>query len=252
MAGKRKPGITSGEYSPSSRARRLCGQGNRGLQLRQKRLNIGKLTLCKGDVQLVGEAALEPRLREGDILLGRFDRLLRDLEAVLKRPDVEIGARHIGDYGDDDRVPEFGHGLGVVVDGFKQAPVLPENIELPRHVEAGHAIDVLKTGGGVACTDRLGDTPLGEVGSRASGVGCTAAHLRERIADSDDLLGPERLYTRQRNFDIGIAFKGALDQPIELGVMEGAPPANGFGLRHVVLGDDSLPSRPIGNGHFNV
>ena len=74
-----------------------------------------------------------------------------------------------------------------------------------------------------------------------------AADLRKRIADNHDLLRPEGLHAGQSDFDIGVALDGVLDEAVELPVMEGVPPAEDFGLRQVILGNDGLPGGSVRN-----
>ena len=108
---------------------------------------------------------------------------------------------------------------------------------------------VLQAGGGIPGADRLRDAALRQIGSGSCGDAGACSDLRKRIADNHDLLRPEGLHARQGDFDIGVARDGLLDEAIEFPIMEGVPPAEDFGLRQFVLGNDGLPGRSVGDGH---
>src|SRR5579883_602323 len=116
--------------------------------------------------------------------------------------------------------------LSIVDSGLELAPVFAEQIELPACVETGHPPNRSDAGGGVARPDRVRNPPFGEVGAAAGRDRSTAAHGRKHRSGHDDLLRSCFLHPRQRNLDIGVRYNRALNERVQLRIMQDLPPSH--------------------------
>src|SRR5262249_30242048 len=105
-----------------------------------------------------------------------------------------------------------------------RAPVLAENIELPGRVEAGEIDDLTDTGAGFRRNQGLRGAAASEIAAGAPTAAGGPLGRRQGDADGDGLLGARLLQAVQRDFESRTAGDRALDQRVELAVVQRPPP----------------------------
>ena len=169
-----------------------------------------------------------PRLKrswtKSTIFARHLDILAQHRKLHLERTQIEVSANDIGDERYQHDIAGGDCRVDIVLRGLDAAPVLAENIELPGGIEAGE-VDHLRHAGSVFG----GDESLRSAAAREIAAGAPAAAggplgRGQRGADDDEFLGARLLQAVQGDFERRAGGERALDQRVELAVVQQAPP----------------------------
>ena len=114
--------------------------------------------------------------------------------------------------------------VDIVLRGLDRAPVLAENIELPAGIEAGEIDDLRHAGSGFRGDESLRSAAAREIAAGAPAPASGPLGCGQRRADDDEFLGARLLQAVQGDFKRRTGGERALNQQVELAVVQQAPP----------------------------
>ena len=180
--------------------------------------------MAERHVQFVGQPAIEAGLGQIENLARGLDLAIENLKTILPGPQIKVQTGDVGGDHDIDPVARllerFG-GIGLRLDAARD---LAEHVDLPLGVETADPVDALETCAVVCRPQRLRRPALGFVGPGADATARRAIDLGQRLAADDDELQSRLLQTVQRDLEIEIVLQRALDEAVQLRVVQRPPP----------------------------
>src|SRR4029077_1805116 len=102
------------------------------------------LAFCKQHIQFVGEPAIQPGLGEIENFARGFNVAVKDLKALLPRPQIEVQSGDVcGDY-DINPIASLQERLGGIDLRLETSRDLAENVDLPLGIETADLADLLQ------------------------------------------------------------------------------------------------------------